>query len=144
MSCGGRPNPRCDSDGSDAPGHRVAARAGPGQYSGAGLTRTGDSDASERAGEATDKEITSHTKIYLSIGPSTREHTHTVDANRGQGRARRWQRRDGLPCRQGCLDGRRRPVGPDAAPGPALDISVVRVFAHTIFYVLDNNVFHNI
>ena len=50
----------------------VAARAGPGQCPGEGTTGPGDSDASQGAGEAPDKELANR--------PSTREHTHTVDA----------------------------------------------------------------
>ena len=54
----------------------LARDGGPGQAR-PGL---GDSDASERGGGATDKEITFHTKMCLAPRPSNREHTHTVDA----------------------------------------------------------------
>ena len=51
----------------------------------------GDSDASERAGEATDKEITSHTKMYLAKRPSTRQHTPSMRRRPRRGRARQRQ-----------------------------------------------------
>ena len=91
----------------------VAARAGPGQCPRAG---PGDSDASERAGEATDKEITSRTKMYLA----NRRCEGVPDA----GRDRVWRRQGSAPsARQAqSRDGRRRP---GAARGPALDTSGV-------------------
>ena len=60
---------------------------------------------SERVGEATDKEITSHTKMYLANRPSAREQTHIISQRRCEGVPDRgWVTPDGgkgLRCQQG-------------------------------------------
>ena len=57
---------------------------------------------SERAGEETDKEITSQTKMYLGNRPSTRGQTHIISQRRCKGVPDRgWVTPDGgkgLPC----------------------------------------------
>ena len=109
----------------------VAARA-----SDRGQARPGsaDSDGLERAGDALNKEVTSHTKMYLANRPYIRD-THTVDAKAspagagscptpGRGRGRALRREGFTPTTRQAQsrDGRRRA---DAAPGPALDLAYV-------------------
>ena len=109
----------------------VVARTGPGRSPRAGPPGPVDSDDSESAGEAPNKEITFYTKTCLTNRPSIRD-TPTPSMRRrdlgvpvrpgGQGHAER---------RQGSAPSRRRAqarVGrwrSDAAPGPALDLQKV-------------------